>query len=137
MGGKSRTDSEGGTPKAWDHDPPAKRKWTPFGVLMLASGALTLIFGSRETSDFRVDALKAWWLGVKEGLGHVRRLVIHLDDAEAARDEQRYEADDHGERDVAALQRLPAGRGDLVRDRRRKARDQRRAGFGRLEDRDG
>ena len=79
MGGKSRTDSEGGTPKAWDHDPPAKRKWTPFGVLMLAAGALTLIFGSRETSDFRVDALKAWWLGVKDGHGHVRRLVVYLD----------------------------------------------------------
>ena len=49
MGGKSRTDSEGETPKGWDHDPPAKRKWTPFGVLMLATGALTLIFGSRES----------------------------------------------------------------------------------------
>ena len=79
MGGKSRTDSEGGTPKAWDHDPPAERKWTPFGVLMLATGALTLVFGSGETSDFWVDALKAWWLSVKGGLGHVKRLVIYLD----------------------------------------------------------
>jgi hypothetical protein len=79
VGGKSRTDSKGGAPKAWDHDPPPERKWSPFGVLMLATGALTLIFGSRETSDFWVDALKAWWLGVKEGLGHVRRLVIYLD----------------------------------------------------------
>ena len=79
MGGKSRTDSEGQTPSAWDHDPPAKRKWTPFGVLMLATGALTLVFGSRETSDFWVDALRAWWLGVKDGLGHVKRLVVHLD----------------------------------------------------------
>ena len=79
MGGKSRTDSEGETPKGWDHDPPAKRKWTPFGVLMLATGALTLIFGSRETSDFWVDALKVWWSGVKGGLGHVKRLVFYLD----------------------------------------------------------
>jgi Rhodopirellula transposase DDE domain len=79
VGGKSRTDSAGETPKAWDHDPPAKRKWTPFGVLLLATGALTLLFGSRETSDFWVDALKVWWLGVKDGLGHVRRLVIYLD----------------------------------------------------------
>jgi hypothetical protein len=79
VGGKTRTDSEGETPKAWDHDPPAKRKWTPFGVLMLAAGALTLIFGSRETSDFWVDALKVWWQGVSGGLGHVRRLVIYLD----------------------------------------------------------
>ena len=79
MGEKSRTDSAGETPKGWDHDPPAKRKWTPFGVLMLASGALTLIFGSGETSDFWVDALKAWWLGVNEAQGHIRRLVIYLD----------------------------------------------------------
>ena len=79
MGGKSRTDSEGGTPKALDHDPPPRRKWTPFGVLMLATGALTLVFGPAETSDFWVDALKAWWLSVKDGLGHVKRLVIYLD----------------------------------------------------------
>jgi hypothetical protein len=79
VGEKIRTDSAGETPKAWDHDPPAKRKWTPFGVLLLATGALTLLFGSQETSDFWVDALKVWWLGVKEGLGGVRRLVIYLD----------------------------------------------------------
>src|SRR5215218_800076 len=79
-GGKSRTDSEGETPAAWDHDPPAGTKWTPFGVLMLATGALTLIFTrSRETSDFWADALKMWWLSVKEDLGHVKRLVIYLD----------------------------------------------------------
>ena len=79
MGGKSRSDSEGKTPKAWDHDPPAPRKWTPFGILMVASGALMVIFGSQETSDFWVDALKVWWLQVQGGLGHVRQLVIYLD----------------------------------------------------------
>ncbi len=79
MGGKTRTDSEGKTPKALDHDPPPERKWTPFGVLMLATGALTVIFGSAETSDFWVDALKVWWLGVKDDLGSIRRLVIYLD----------------------------------------------------------
>ena len=47
--------------QGWDHDPPAKRKWTPLGILMLATGALTLIFGSQETSDFWVDGLKLWW----------------------------------------------------------------------------
>ena len=32
-----------------DHDPPAKTKWTPLGILMLATGALALIFtGSRD-----------------------------------------------------------------------------------------
>jgi len=79
VGEKIRTDSEGKTPKAWDHDPPPKRKWTPFGVLVLATGALTVIFGAQETSDFWMDALKLWWLGVKESQGHVRRLVIYLD----------------------------------------------------------
>src|SRR3982751_627703 len=79
-GGKSRTDSEGKTPGAWDHDPPAGTKWTPFGVLMLATGALTLIFTrSRETSDFWADALRVWWRSVKDRHGHIKRLVIYLD----------------------------------------------------------
>ena len=47
---------------------------------MLATGALTLIFtSSRETSDFWVDALKMWWLSVKDQHGHIKRLVIYLD----------------------------------------------------------
>jgi Rhodopirellula transposase DDE domain len=63
-----------------DHDPPAATQWTPLGVLMLATGALTLIFtGSKETSDFWVDALKLWWLSVKDKHGHIKRLVIYLD----------------------------------------------------------
>ena len=47
---------------------------------MLATGALTLLFtSSRETSDFWVDALRMWWQSVKGELGHVKRLVIYLD----------------------------------------------------------
>jgi hypothetical protein len=65
--------------KGWDHDPPAKQKWVPFGILMVASGALMLIFGNRETSDAWVDALQMWWRQVRGGLGHVKRLVIYLD----------------------------------------------------------
>ena len=38
-----------------------------------------LLFGSRETSDAWVDALKLWWLRGREGLGHIKRLVIYLD----------------------------------------------------------
>jgi len=76
---KTRTDAQGQTPKGWDHDPPAKRKWTPLGILMVATGALTLVFASKETSDFWVDALTVWWLQVRGGLGHVKRLVIYLD----------------------------------------------------------
>src|SRR3954447_26183599 len=79
-GGKSRTDSEGKTPAAWDHDPPAGSNWTPFGVLMLATGALTLIFTKlRETSDFWADALRVRWRSVKDRHGHIKRLVIYLD----------------------------------------------------------
>ena len=66
-------------PKGWDHDPPAKVKLIPFGILMVATGALMLLFGSRDTSDAWVDALKLWWLQVREGVGRVKRLVIYLD----------------------------------------------------------
>jgi hypothetical protein len=65
--------------KGWDHDPPAKRKWTPLGILVLATGALTLIFGQTETSDFWVDGLKLWWQQARGGLQRVRRLIIYLD----------------------------------------------------------
>jgi transposase len=66
-------------PQGWDHDPPAKEKLVPFGILMVATAALMLIFGSHETSDAWVDALRMWWLQVRGGLGHVKRLVIDLD----------------------------------------------------------
>jgi hypothetical protein len=79
VGGKTRTDSAGGAPKAWDHDPPPSRKWTPLGILVLASGALTLIFAQRETSDFWVDALMAWWQQARGEWGQVKRLVVYLD----------------------------------------------------------
>ena len=46
---------------------------------MLASGALTVIFGSHETSDFWVDGLKLWWEVVKGELGSIRRSVIYPD----------------------------------------------------------
>ena len=65
--------------KGLDHDPPAERKWTPLGLLMVASGLLTVIFGSHETSDFWVDGLKLWWGSVKDRMGSIRRLVIYLD----------------------------------------------------------
>lgn len=78
MGGKTRTDSEGHTPKGWDHDPPAKRKWTPLGILVL-TGALTVIFGSKETSDFWVDGLHKWWAQTRAAYPQVHQLVIYLD----------------------------------------------------------
>ncbi|MGE5756037.1 MAG: ISAzo13-like element transposase-related protein, partial [Planctomycetaceae bacterium] len=65
--------------KGWDHDPPAKAKLVPIGILMVATGALMLLFGSYETSDAWVDALQLWWLQVGSGLGPIKRLVISLD----------------------------------------------------------
>ena len=51
----------------------------PFGVLVLVTGALTLIFGPQETSDFWVDALEMWWRQVRSQWRGIRRLVIYLD----------------------------------------------------------
>jgi hypothetical protein len=78
-GGKTRSDADGRAPKGWDHDPPARKKLVPFGILMLVSGGLTLLFGSRDTSDAWVDALRQWWREVQDGHRHVKRLVIYLD----------------------------------------------------------
>ena len=78
-GGKTRTGSDGEVAKGWDHDPPAKQKLVPIGILMVLSGALMLLFSSRETSDAWADALQRWWQQVRGGLGHVQRLVIYLD----------------------------------------------------------
>jgi hypothetical protein len=67
-------------PPAWDHDPPPRRKWTPFGVLLLATGALWLCFtSSKESSDYWAAGLRRWWESVRGGLGHVQRLVLYLD----------------------------------------------------------
>jgi transposase len=49
------------------------------GILMVASGALTLLFGSKETSDFWLDGLRVWWTRVSAGCQSIRRLVIYLD----------------------------------------------------------
>ena len=79
MGGKTRTDAAGNVTKGWDHDPPAKEKLVPLGILTVATGALLLVFGSRDTSDAWVDALRMWWTRVGPGLGSIKRLVIDLD----------------------------------------------------------
>jgi hypothetical protein len=79
VGGETRTAADGEVTRGWDHDPPAKKKLVPFGILIVATGALMLLFGSRETSDAWVDALQIWWLQVRSGLRHVKRLVIYLD----------------------------------------------------------
>jgi len=66
--------------KAQDKDLDVKEKLVPFGILEVVSGIFTLIFGtSRETSDFLADCLELWWEERKGALGHIRELVINLD----------------------------------------------------------
>jgi transposase len=49
------------------------------GILILATGALTLLFGRHETSDFWGDCLRVWWTSVRSQYRNVRRLVIYVD----------------------------------------------------------
>jgi transposase len=51
----------------------------PLGILVLATGVLSLMFGSHETSDFWVDCLEYWWTRVRSSHRGIRRLVIFLD----------------------------------------------------------
>ncbi len=46
---------------------------------MRTTGALTLLFGSQETSDCWVDGLKLWGGLVRDQFRSIRRLVIYLD----------------------------------------------------------
>jgi len=78
-GEKTRTDRHGNVAKGWDHDPPAKEKMVPFGILILVTGALTLLFGNHETSDFWGDCLRTWWIRVRPRFRGIRRLVMYLD----------------------------------------------------------
>jgi hypothetical protein len=54
-------------------------KLVPYGILTVATGALMLRFGSHDTSDAWVDALRMWWTRVGPGPGSITRLVIDLD----------------------------------------------------------
>ena len=51
----------------------------PFGFLVVATGALMLVFGLHETSDSWVDALQLWWTHVRGRFAHITRLVIYMD----------------------------------------------------------
>lgn len=66
--------------KADDHDMHADEKVVPFGILVVLTGMLTIIFGtSKETSDFIVDCLQQWWDDNKDRYAHINQLVINLD----------------------------------------------------------
>jgi hypothetical protein len=49
------------------------------GILVVATGALTLFFGLKETSDFWGDGLQRWWAQAHSVHPQVRQLVIYLD----------------------------------------------------------
>ncbi len=75
--GKSR-DKE--AKKASDHDMNPECKLVPYGILNVLSGLFTIFFGtSFETSDFIVDCITAWWEENKAIYGHIKELVINLD----------------------------------------------------------
>ena len=57
----------------------------PFGVLILATGALTLLFGTHESSDFWGDCLKKWWELVRSQHRKIIRLLLKSDKANGAR----------------------------------------------------
>jgi transposase len=40
---------------------------------------LTVLFGEGGTSDFWADGLMLWWQSVRAGMGHIKRLVVYLD----------------------------------------------------------
>ena len=66
--------------KAQDKDMDVKEKLVPFGILEVQSGKSTIVFGtSRETSDFIIECLEIWWEERKASHGHIRELVINLD----------------------------------------------------------
>jgi hypothetical protein len=63
-----------------DHDTGKKQKLVPFGILDVVAGLLTILVGtSRDTSDFIVDCLQQWWDENADRYGHIRQLVINLD----------------------------------------------------------
>ena len=58
---------------------PPKEKLVHFGVLVLTTGLLTLVFGSKECSDFWGDCMRTWWQHARSSYRGIRRLVVYLD----------------------------------------------------------
>jgi hypothetical protein len=78
--------SRGGTSRcqkalqANDHDMGIKPKLSPFGILNMMTGLLTIVFGvSFETSDFIVDCVEQWWNDNENNYAYIKQLVINLD----------------------------------------------------------
>jgi hypothetical protein len=66
--------------KGVDHEVEPTAQLVPFGILVVVTGLLHIVFGqSIETTDFIVDALQLWWDTVKEQYAHIQELAIDLD----------------------------------------------------------
>ena len=76
-GGKSRGKE---AEKGLDHDVKPDDILVPFGVLVVMTGMLTIVFGRKtETTDFIVDCLELWWEENKSKYPHIKERVINLD----------------------------------------------------------
>jgi len=74
-GGKSRVPTD-----AADHDFQPLASVTPVGIFLPASDELFLYGGaSKVTSDCLVDRVEQWWESVRDRFGHIRTLVVNLD----------------------------------------------------------
>lgn len=66
--------------KAADHDFEATATVTPVAIFLPQSDELTVYeVTSKVTSDCLVDCLERWWLAVRQRFGHIRMLVLNLD----------------------------------------------------------
>jgi len=65
---------------ALDHEMMPKQKLVPGGIIEAVEGRAFVFFTpSNKTSAFVADGIRLWWACRKPALGHVRRLVINLD----------------------------------------------------------
>jgi transposase len=76
-GGKTRQADDR---DACDHDFAPEDLMVPCGILEVEACQLTIGFGHQvTTSDLLVDNLEQWWLHRREHYGHIRTLMIDLD----------------------------------------------------------
>lgn len=76
---------------ALDHDMRPEQKLAPGGIVEPVEGRAFVFFtASNKTSDFVVDGLRLWWVSRKHDLGHVRRLVINMDNGPECSSHRRY-----------------------------------------------
>ena len=76
---------------ALDHDMRPEQKLAPGGIVEPVEGRAFVFFTqSNKTSDFVVDGLRLWWALRKHDLGHVRRLVINMDNGPECSSHRRY-----------------------------------------------